>query len=212
MNHKFLLRVVQEKFKSHDFGSAREMLFHDFPADHSTVLYDVDEKEIIERLKAIIKIKETSETQIEVEFQNADAPVTLKTESFSVKMMFAFLKRKAEKILKNNESVRNLATKTLTFTKKLGNVSFLKKWFVDVPAVCDMLIDSINGVYKNTPYSSLVTVTVALNYILSPVDFIVDTFPVLGVADDAMVFKIVLDTTKNDLASYKTWKENQNAA
>ena len=40
---------------------------------------------------------------IEVEFQNADAPVTLKTESFSIKMMFAFLKRKAEKILKNNE-------------------------------------------------------------------------------------------------------------
>ncbi len=66
MNHKFLLRVVQEKFKSHDFGSAREMLFHDFPAGHSTVLYDVDEEEIIERLKAIIEIKETSETQIEV--------------------------------------------------------------------------------------------------------------------------------------------------
>ena len=149
---------------------------------------------------------------IDVEFQNADAPVTLKTESFSIKMMFAFLKRKAEKILKNNESVRNLATKTLTFTKKLGNVSFLKKWFVDVPSVCDMLIDTINGVYKNIPYSSLVTITVALIYILSPVDFIVDTFPVLGVADDAMVFKIVLDTIKNDLVSYKTWKETQEAA
>lgn len=149
---------------------------------------------------------------IEVEFQNADAPVTLKTESFSIKIMFAFLKRKAEKILKNNESVRNLATKTLTFTKKLGNVSFLKKWFVDVPSVCDMLIDTINGVYKNIPYSSLVTVTVALIYILSPVDFIVDTFPVLGVADDAMVFKIVLDTIKNDLASYKSWEETQEAA
>ena len=149
---------------------------------------------------------------IDVEFQNADVPVTLKTESYSIKMMFTFLKRKAEKILKNNESVRNLATKTLTFTKKLGNVSFLKKWFVDVPSVCDMLIDTINGVYKNIPYSSLVTVTVALIYILSPVDFIVDTFPVLGVADDAMVFKIVLDTIKNDLASYKTWKESKNAA
>ena len=149
---------------------------------------------------------------IDVEFQNTDVPVILKTESFSIKMMFAFLKRKAEKILKNNESVRNLATKTLTFTKKLGNVSFLKKWFVDVPSVCDMLIDTINGVYKNIPYSSLVTVTVALIYILSPVDFIVDTFPVLGVADDAMVFKIVLDTIKNDLASYKSWKETQNAA
>jgi hypothetical protein len=27
---------------------------------------------------------------IEVEFQNADAPVTLKTESFSIKMMFVW--------------------------------------------------------------------------------------------------------------------------
>ena len=149
---------------------------------------------------------------IDVEFQNADAPVTLKTESFSIKMMFAFLKRKAEKILKNNESVRNLATRALIFTKKLGNVSFLKKWFMDVPAVCDMLIDTINGVYKNIPYSSLVTVTVALIYILSPVDFILDTFPVLGVADDAMVLKIVLDTIKNDLESYNQWKESQPAA
>ena len=42
------------------------MLFHDFPEDHSTVLYDVDEEEIIERLKTIIEIKETGETQIEV--------------------------------------------------------------------------------------------------------------------------------------------------
>lgn len=66
MNHKFLLKVVQEKFKSHDFGSAREMLLHDAPAAHSTVLYDVDEEEIVERLKAIIEIKENSETKIEI--------------------------------------------------------------------------------------------------------------------------------------------------
>ena len=131
-------------------------------------------------VNSVLAVK--NDNVVDVEFQNADAPVTLKTESFSIKMMFAFLKRKAEKILKNKESVRNLATKALTFTKKLGNVSFLKKWFVDVPSVCDMLIDTINGAYKNIPYSSLVTVTVALIYILSPVDFIVDTFPVLGVA------------------------------
>lgn len=150
---------------------------------------------------------------IEVEnFQNADAPVTLKTESFSIKMMFAFLRRKAEKILKNKESVRNLATNALTFTKKLGNISFLKKWFVDVPTVCDMLIDTINGIYKNIPYSSLVTITIAIIYILNPMDFLVDTFPILGIADDAMVFKIVLDTVKNDLDSYNSWKASQTAA
>ncbi len=66
MNHRFLLRVVQEKFKSHDLGSAKELLLHDFPAEHATVLYDIDEKKVVERLKAIIEVKEKSETAIEI--------------------------------------------------------------------------------------------------------------------------------------------------
>ena len=66
MNHRFVLRVVQEEFKSHDFGSAKELLLHDFPKDHSTVLYNVNKAEIIKRLKEIIEIKEKNETTIEV--------------------------------------------------------------------------------------------------------------------------------------------------
>ncbi len=66
MNHQFLLRVVQEKFKSHDLGSAKELLLHDFPADRAHVLYDVDEKTIVERLKAIIEVKEIRETTVTV--------------------------------------------------------------------------------------------------------------------------------------------------
>lgn len=72
MNHRFLLRVVQEEFKSHDLGSARELLLHDFPAKHATVLYDISEKEVVERLKAIIEIKEKSETAIEVMQEHID--------------------------------------------------------------------------------------------------------------------------------------------
>ena len=66
MNHRFLLRVVQEDFKSHDLGSARELLLHDFPAERATVLYDIDEKKVVDRLKAIIEVKEKSETAVEV--------------------------------------------------------------------------------------------------------------------------------------------------
>lgn len=72
MNHRFLLRVVQEEFKSHDLGSARELLLHDFPAERATVLYDIDEKEVVERLKSIIDVKERSETAIEVTEEHVD--------------------------------------------------------------------------------------------------------------------------------------------
>lgn len=66
MNHRFLLRVVQENFKSHDLGSAKELLLHEFPAERANVLYDIDEKQVVERLKAIIEVKERSETTVEV--------------------------------------------------------------------------------------------------------------------------------------------------
>lgn len=66
MNHQFLLRVVQEEFRSHDFGSAKELLLHDLPAEKAHVLYDVDEKEIVKRLKSLIDVKEKSETKVEI--------------------------------------------------------------------------------------------------------------------------------------------------
>lgn len=66
MNHRFLLRVVQEKFKSHDLGSARELLLHEYPAERATVLYEIDENQVVERLKAIIEVKERSETTVEI--------------------------------------------------------------------------------------------------------------------------------------------------
>lgn len=72
MNHRFLLRVVQEDFKSHDLGSAKELLLHDFPAERATVLYDIDEKKVVERLKAIIEVKEKSETAIKVTQEHVD--------------------------------------------------------------------------------------------------------------------------------------------
>lgn len=72
MNHRFVLRVVEDEFKSHDFGSAKELLLHDLPAERATVLYDVDEKQILERLKTIIEVKEKSETTVSITQEHID--------------------------------------------------------------------------------------------------------------------------------------------
>lgn len=72
MNHRFVLRVVEDEFKSHDFGSAKELLLHDLPAERATVLYDVDEKQILGRLKAIIEVKEKSETTVSITQEHID--------------------------------------------------------------------------------------------------------------------------------------------
>lgn len=72
MNHRFVLRVVEDEFKSHDFESAKDLLLHDLPAEWATVLYDVNEKQILERLKAIIEVKEKSETTVSITQEHID--------------------------------------------------------------------------------------------------------------------------------------------
>ena len=72
MNHQFLLRVIQEEFKSHDLGSARELLIKEAPADRAHVLYDVDTNAIVDRLKAIIEVLEKRETTVEITQEHVD--------------------------------------------------------------------------------------------------------------------------------------------
>ena len=72
LNHRFVLLVVEDEFKSHDFGSAKELLLHDLPAERATVLYEVDEKQILGRLKAIIEVKEKSETTVSITQEHID--------------------------------------------------------------------------------------------------------------------------------------------
>ena len=136
----------------------------------------------------------------------------VKTHKLPFKLVITALQKKAKAIISNKTKVIELVTKALAFCKKLGNISFLKKWFIDVPTLCDMLIDSVNGVYKKIPYSSLVMVVIALIYTVSPVDILSDAIPILGFADDFAILKMVLNTIKNDLESYEAWKNAQAAA
>lgn len=66
MNHQFLLSVVTDEFKSHDLGSSRQLLLHEYPNSRAHILYDIDEKKVVDRLKLLIDVKEKNETSIEV--------------------------------------------------------------------------------------------------------------------------------------------------
>ncbi len=66
MNHRFLLSVVEREFKSHDLGSAKNLLLHDVPQPRAHVLDEVDAASIMERLKAIIDVKEKQELSVPV--------------------------------------------------------------------------------------------------------------------------------------------------
>ena len=143
--------------------------------------------------------------------QDVNLNQVVKSKNLPFKVVIAALQKKAKAILNNKANVIDLVTKALSFFKKLGNISFLKKWFLDIPKLCDMLIDTINGDYS-LPYSSLVMVAIAIIYAVSPFDFLTDFIPVIGVLDDIAILKAVLKTIKNDLESYTEWKESRDVA
>jgi len=62
MNHEFLLKVITEKFKSHDLGSTKQILLH----NNNHILYDINTDVVIDKLKELIEIKDKEETNIEI--------------------------------------------------------------------------------------------------------------------------------------------------
>lgn len=66
MNHGFLLKVVEDEFKSHDLGSSRDLLLHDVPLKRAYVLDEVDKEGVISRLKSIIEVKEKEECDVAI--------------------------------------------------------------------------------------------------------------------------------------------------
>lgn len=66
LNHQFVLSVIEEKFKSHDLGSSRELLLHDYHKATSTVLYEINEEEVINRLKKLINVIDKENQKVQV--------------------------------------------------------------------------------------------------------------------------------------------------
>ena len=68
-----------------------------------------------------------------------------------------------------------------------------------------MLADSFNKKYP-VPKKTVLVITVALLYLISPVDILPDVIPLLGFADDVAVLAFAFGLIKDDLENYSAWK------
>lgn len=146
MNHSFVLRVVNEEFKSSDFGSARELLLHDAPAERSTVLYDVDEMVLLERLKEIIEIKESSETSIEVMQEHVDK---VKNYLFILDLIVSCSERyesgkQAERIVFSQPGMRYAIAKALVYSLKQDEF-FVSQTEINREYIIDKILNDVKG-------------------------------------------------------------------
>lgn len=78
-----------------------------------------------------------------------------------------------------------------------------------VRAASRMVRSSVNREYGDVPWQSLVLVTAALVYFVSPVDALADFIPLLGFADDAAIVGAVIASIGQDLDRFLEWEKEQ---
>ena len=64
--------------------------------------------------------------------------------------------------------------------------------------------------YTDVPIGTIIAVISALTYVISPIDLIPDSIPVLGYFDDAAVVAACWKLVESDIEEYTQWREKNN--
>lgn len=111
---------------------------------------------------------------------------------------------KAAEYIKDKSKVSTLLN--LAFRKGTGSDALKEVW-ERLLLMINVLRDWVSGEYKEIPKRTVIIVTAALLYFITPVDLIPDIIPISGYFDDVTVLGFVYAQITKDLDHYKAWKE-----
>lgn len=119
---------------------------------------------------------------------------------------------KAKKLVENKDKLSAVLKKAIALCEKLSKLPMVGKQIKEFSYAIEMIDDYIQGVYTQVPKSTIITLVAAVLYFLAPIDLIPDAIPLIGYADDILVFKTIKDALRRDIKKYRAWKEEQNEA
>ncbi len=126
-----------------------------------------------------------------------------------IKQQLDKFSKKAKKILEDKEEISKLLHKAIALCNELTHLRLIGKHFSDISLTISMIDDYIGKRYTAVPKATIITLTAALLYFITPFDIIPDAIPLIGFADDILVFSSVLSAAKRDISAYKKWKDSQ---
>lgn len=116
-------------------------------------------------------------------------------------------KKKAEKLLKDEDKVERLLQK---MEKKLKVLPVVGGTFSLVPAMISLIRSYIIKEYTEVPLGTILGVLSAIIYIVSPIDLVPDFIPGGGYIDDAAILILCLKAgAEDDIKEYNSWRENR---
>ena len=105
----------------------------------------------------------------------------------------------------HDDNIKRVAKSADDIEKKFSKQKALKQWMDHGKVLLSMIRDYIGGRYREVPYWAIGAISLALLYVLNPLDVIPDIVPGLGYLDDATVIAFCLKLVENEIEKYKVW-------
>jgi len=121
---------------------------------------------------------------------------------------FQQAKSKAEEYARDPEKVKKLVDEAMKKAKGKIKGPLDEVWRY-LTAIIRLTRAYFNRQYTDVPWPTIVLVIAALIYFVSPLDFIPDFIPVIGLTDDAVVIAFVVKQIKADLEKFMAWEISQ---
>ena len=86
------------------------------------------------------------------------------------------------------------------------DVGRFKKLVNQLKLAIELIKDYRNKSYTEIPWRSIGLIAAAVLYFFNPFDIIPDLLPIMGFADDAVLFAAIFKSVRDDLEKYAVWK------
>lgn len=116
---------------------------------------------------------------------------------------------KAGRYAQNTSSLLDLLKRVLSKTSTLRGEAYagLRE---KISLLVRMVRMYVAGEYRAIPWKTLTRIVAVLLYFLSPIDFIPDLLPIVGLTDDLALIVWLFNAIKDDLTDFDEWEKKRN--
>lgn len=107
----------------------------------------------------------------------------------------------------NSSKLFNLARQVMTKVQQGGVKEGMADALTQVQLLVRLVRAYASGEYRKLPWKSLVSIVGVLIYFVSPLDFIPDFLPIVGMADDLALVLWLFKTLGDDLDAFSQWEK-----
>lgn len=112
--------------------------------------------------------------------------------------------KKAEEMLEDNQKLEGLLDKVKEKMKVVPKIGGMLTY---LPAMFKLVTSYVKNEYTDIPKGKLALIISAMIYVVSPIDLVPDTLPILGWLDDVGIIAACVKMTGNEIDKYLLWRD-----